>query len=141
MDDTLKIKLYTFTMDCIDHNALAAFYAALIEWTVVFSDDDYACVAPPGSEHGAYPCILFQRNPAYQQPVWPDAPDKQQQMAHLDLAVNDVEKAVQHAIHCGATVAQEQFSDDWRVMFDPEGHPFCLCDLKSVMESEHFALR
>ena len=45
-------------------------------------------------------------------------------MAHLDFAVNDLEKAVQHAINCGATMAAEQFSEGWRVMFDPAGHPF-----------------
>ena len=61
-------------------------------------------------------------------------------MAHLDFAVNDLERAVEHAIQCGASVAAEQFSDDWRVMFDPAGHPFCLCQMKSVMESEHFGL-
>jgi len=45
--------------------------------------------------------------------------------AHLDFAVNDLEEAVQHAINCGATMAAEQFSEEWRVMFDPAGHPFC----------------
>ncbi|NJJ35530.1 glyoxalase/bleomycin resistance/dioxygenase family protein [Clostridioides difficile] len=76
----------------------------------------------------------------YKQPVWPGKPEAQQQMAHMDFAVNDLEKAVQYAIHCGATIAKEQFSDDWKVMFDPAGHPFCLCQMKSVIESSHFAL-
>ena len=67
--------------------------------------------------------------------------DLQQQMAHLDFAVNDLEKAVQHAVRCGAAVAEEQFSDAWRVMLDPAGHPFCLCQMKSMMESACFALR
>ena len=62
-------------------------------------------------------------------------------MAHLDFAVNDLEKAVQHAVRCGAAVAEEQFSDAWRVMLDPAGHPFCLCQMKSMMESACFALR
>lgn len=43
-------------------------------------------------------------------------------------------------IHCGATIANQQFSDVRRVMFDPAGHPFCLCQMKSVIESEHFGL-
>lgn len=73
-------------------------------------------------------------------PVWPDEPEAQQQMAHMDFAVNDLEEAVRHAIDCGATVASEQFSDGWRVMIDPAGHPFCLCQMKSIIESEHFAL-
>lgn len=52
----------------------------------------------------------------------------------------DLDKAVQYAIDCGAAMADKQFSDDWRVMIDPAGHPFCLCQMKSVIESNHFAL-
>ena len=95
---------------------------------------------PPGTNQGAYPSILFQRNPEYQPPVWPEKPEAQQQMAHMDFAVNDLEKAVHHAVQCGARIAEEQFSDHWKVMLDPAGHPFCLCLMKDVIESEHFGL-
>ena len=90
---------------------------------------------------GGYPGITFQQNSEYEPPVWPERSGMQQQMAHLDFAVNDLEKAVQHAVRCGAAVAEEQFSDAWRVMLDPAGHPFCLCQMKSMMESACFALR
>lgn len=140
MNDELKIKMYSFTMDCKDLHELAKFYATLLKWETFFNDEDWACVYPPGTNQGSYPCILFQRNPEYIPPVWPDKPEAQQQMAHLDFAVNDVEKAVEYAIQCGAKVSTEQFSDNWTVMFDPAGHPFCLCQMKSMMESAHFAL-
>lgn len=140
MDDELKIKMYSFTVDCKDPHELAKFYAELLKWEIPFHNKEWACVGAPGTGQGAYPCILFQRNPEYKPPVWPEAPEAQQQMAHVDFAVNDLEKAVQYAIHCGATIADEQFSDDWRVMFDPAGHPFCLCQMKSIIESAHFAL-
>jgi predicted enzyme related to lactoylglutathione lyase len=140
MDDGLKIKMYSFTLDCRDPHELAKFYAALLNWEVIFATEEWACVGVPGSDKGAYPGILFQGNPLYERPVWPDEPEEQQQMAHLDFAVNDLEAAVEYAIHCGATVAEQQFSDHWRVMFDPAGHPFCLCEMKSVMESAGFAL-
>mgnify|MGYP001080568627 FL=1 len=140
MDDELKIKMYSFTVDCKDPHELAKFYAALLKWEIMFADEEWACVCAPGTKQGTYPGILFQRNPEYKPPVWPDEPEAQQQMAHLDFAVNDLEKAVQYAIYCGATIADEQFSDNWRVMFDPAGHPFCLCQMKSIMESEHFGL-
>jgi len=61
-------------------------------------------------------------------------------MAHLDFAVNDLEKAVSHAVNCGAIVADTQYSNEWRVMLDPAGHPFCLCEMKALMESPHFGL-
>ena len=140
MDHGLKIKIYSFTVDCKEPYALAKFYAMLLNWEIVFYDEEWACVGAPEAEQGTYPGITFQRNPEYQPPVWPEEPDAQQQMAHLDFAVNDLEKAVQYAIHCGATVAEEQFSEGWRVMLDPAGHPFCLCQMKEMIESTHFAL-
>lgn len=141
MDHELKIKMYTFTVDCKDPYALAKFYAALLGWEIPFHDTDWACVGAPGTEQGAYPGVMFQRNPGYIPPVWPDEPEAQQQMAHLDFAVNDLEKAVEHAVQCGATIAEKQFSDGWKVMLDPAGHPFCLCRMKEMIESPHFALR
>jgi len=132
MGSELKIKLYAVTLDCKDPHELAKFYAALLGWDIPFYDDEYACVGAPGTKQGEYPGIMFQRDLDYKPPVWPPEPDAQQQMAHIDFAVNDLEKAVGHAIHCGATVADTQFSDDWSVMFDPAGHPFCLCLIKHI---------
>jgi len=140
MKDELKIKMYSFTLDCPDPHALAAFYGQLLQWEVRRFDDDWACVHSPGANQGSYPGILFQRNPEYKPPVWPEEQGTQQQMAHLDFAVNDLERAVEYAIQCGAKVAEQQFSSRWTVMFDPAGHPFCLCEMKSVIESAHFAL-
>ncbi len=140
MDNEVKIKMYSLTIDCIDPHELAKFYADLLKWKIVFQDEDWACVGAPGTQQGAYPGITFQRNPDYKPPVWPEKPGEQQQMAHLDFAVTNLEEAVQHALHCGATIADAQFSDGWKVMLDPAGHPFCLCPMKPVFESEHFAL-
>ena len=141
MGQELNIKLYSFTIDCEDPYELAKFYAKLLRWAIPFYNEDYACLGAPGAGQGAYPGLTFQRNPAYRPPVWPEEPEAQQQMAHLDLAVNDLEEAVRYAVDCGATVAEKQFSDGWRVMLDPAGHPFCLCQMKSVIESDQFALR
>lgn len=140
MDNELKIKMYSFTLDCNDPELLARFYAALLNWEVKVISEDWAFVLAPGRKQGEYPCLLFQRNPEYIPPVWPEEPGAQQQMAHIDIAVNDLEKAVKYAVECGARVAEKQFSDDWTVMFDPAGHPFCLCRMKSLIESDNFAL-
>lgn len=140
MEQGPKIKTYSFTMDCQDPHALAEFYAALLKWDLAFYNEEWACIGAPGKEQGAYPGLTFQRNPEYQPPVWPAEGKAQQQMAHLDLAVDDLEKAVAYAIECGATKAEKQFSSDWTVMLDPAGHPFCLCQMKAVMESPQFAL-
>lgn len=132
--------MYSFTVDCKEPYELAKFYAKLLNWEIPYHNEEYACIGASGIEQGVYPGITFQRNTEYIPPVWPEKPEAQQQMAHLDFAVNDLEKAVQYAIQCGATIAEEQFSDGWRVMFDPAGHPFCLCQMKEIIESPHFAL-
>ncbi len=140
MDDELKIKMSAFTLDCKYPHELAKFYAVLLKWEIPFYDEDYAIVGAPGTKKGAYPGITLQRNPEYKPPVWSEEPQAQQQMAHIDFAVNDLEKAVQYAIQCGAIIADKQFSGRWTVMFDPAGHPFCLCQMKRIFESPHFAL-
>lgn len=141
MERKLSIKMNAFTLDCKDHLALANFYAALLNWEIPFHDENYAVVGAPGAGQGAYPGITLQRNPDYQPPVWPEEPDAQQQMAHIDFVVTDLTKAVAYAVSCGAKVADKQFADNWTVLFDPAGHPFCLCELKHVFESADFALR
>ncbi len=45
---------------------------------------------------------------------------------HLDLQVDDLELAAEHATQAGATLADFQPQDDVRVFLDPVGHPFCL---------------
>ncbi len=141
MDNKPNIKLYAVTLDCKDPLELAKFYAALLSWDVVpVQGDEYVVIAPPGAHQGAYPGITFQKNPDYVPPVWPEEAGKQQQMAHMDFAVDDLEQAVAHAVQCGAAVANRQFTGDWTVMLDPEGHPFCLCRAEQLFKSAHFAL-
>ena len=126
MEPELKIKMYSFTVDCKVPYELAKFYADLLKWEISFYDEDWACVGAPGTAQGAYPGILFQRNPAYEPPVWPEKPGAQQQMAHLDFHVQDVEEGVRYALSCGASISEYQYDDRWRVMIDPAGHPFCI---------------
>lgn len=140
MADDLQIKLYAFTLDCRNPYELAKFYAALLGWEIAFHDEEFACVGAPGKAQGAYPGILFQKNAQHEAPVWPQTLGTQQQQAHMDFAVNDLEQAVRHAISCGAKPAEKQFSDSWCVMLDPAGHPFCLCSMKPVIDSPEFAL-
>jgi hypothetical protein len=46
---------------------------------------------------------------------------------HLDIVVEDLAVAGEHAIAAGAVLADNQPQDDVRVYLDPAGHPFCLC--------------
>jgi predicted enzyme related to lactoylglutathione lyase len=140
MKDELKIKMYAFTLDSKEPYALAKFYATLLHWDIPYTDDEYTYVCAPGTAQGEYPGITIQKNPDFLPPIWPAKPDAQQQMAHLDFAVNDLEQAVSYAVECGAKISEAQFSDSWKVLFDPEGHPFCLCNLHHIFHTEKFGL-
>jgi hypothetical protein len=59
-------------------------------------------------------------------PTWPGRSGEQLMLAHLDIAVDDLEAAGAHAVAAGAEVAEHQPQDDVRVCLDPAGHPFCL---------------
>jgi catechol 2,3-dioxygenase-like lactoylglutathione lyase family enzyme len=105
-----------------DPQALAAFYARLLGWTVVDNQPFWAMVRPPSGGTG----LSFQHEPDYIPPVWPAASGEQQMMSHLDIAVEDLDAGVAWAMEAGAKLADFQPQEHVRVMLDPAGHPFCL---------------
>jgi catechol 2,3-dioxygenase-like lactoylglutathione lyase family enzyme len=105
-----------------DPQALGAFYARLLGWTVVENEPTWVMVRPLEGGTG----LSFQYEKGYVPPVWPTAPSEQQMMLHLDIAVEDHNEGVTWAVDAGATVAAYQPQDDVCVMLDPAGHPFCL---------------
>ena len=121
---SLNLVGWNVVLDSDNANELSKFYEKLLGWTR-FPGEEYTVLA--NVEQQGFPTwITFQQADDYVPPVWPAAIDEQQQMAHLDFHVEDVEEAVKHALSCGATMAENQFEDGWRVMIDPAGHPFCL---------------
>lgn len=106
-----------------DPGVLARFYAGLLGWRIGHEEPGTAVVA--ASPQG--PFLVFQRADGYRAPRWPPAEGQQRPMMHLDFQVGDLEEAVAEAVALGATVAGHQPQEDVRVMFDPAGHPFCLC--------------
>jgi hypothetical protein len=46
---------------------------------------------------------------------------------HFDFQVGDLDSAVAEALALGASLAEHQPQKNVRVLFDPAGHPFCLC--------------
>lgn len=108
----------SFVFDCPDAGALASFYGALLGWEVEASDD-WADIRTDGN------CISFQQIEGYTPPAWPgqDAP----QQLHLDVMVEDLDAAEAAVLELGATKADHQPGETFRVFLDPAGHPFCLC--------------
>jgi len=110
-------------LEAPDPAALAGFYSRLLDWPVVHEEPGTAIVKPP-QDH-VY--VVFQQADGYVPPTWPPAADAQRTMMHIDVEVADLDMAVEDAVALGARLAEHQPQDHVRVMFDPAGHPFCLC--------------
>ncbi|HMD94479.1 MAG TPA: VOC family protein [Trebonia sp.] len=108
-----------FVIDCPDPGALAAFYGAMLDWTVKVSADWAEIRRDDGQ------CISFQQVEDYTPPRWPGQGVPQQM--HLDVIVDDLEDAEAAVLGLGATKPEHQPGTSFRVFLDPAGHPFCLC--------------
>ncbi|MFK0157283.1 VOC family protein [Streptomyces sp. NPDC090493] len=106
-----------------DPALLARFYSELLEWPIVHEEPGTVVVAPP--QGAVY--IVFQEAAGYLRPAWPPVDGEQRAMMHLDFQVADLDGAVAEAVAKGAVLAPDQPQDHVRVLFDPAGHPFCLC--------------
>lgn len=103
--------------DVPDAHAAVLFWSRVLGDPVTYDQDGMAMLG------GARP-LLFQQVENYVAPQWPD-PAKPQQ-GHLDLEVEDIEKAEAAALAAGA-VKLPGGGQTFRVYADPAGHPFCLC--------------
>jgi predicted enzyme related to lactoylglutathione lyase len=109
----------SIVIDCPDPAALAAFYAAMLDWKVETFPDHVDVRAEYGQ------CITFQQVEAYTPPKWPTQEVPQQM--HLDVIVDDLDTAETAVLDFGATKHHHQPGTSFRVFLDPAGHPFCLC--------------
>ena len=115
---TAIARLAMVTLDTADPAASAAFWSGILGWDVTYSEGDYAMLTGPSNALG------FGRIEGYVAPEWPNENGSKQ--FHFDLAVDDLDAAQEAAVELGATVADPQPSETWRVLLDPSGHPFCL---------------
>ena len=120
----LHLAGWNVVLDSDRADELSAFYERLLGWTR-FKGEEYTVLVDL-EQTGTPTWITIQQADDYLPPVWPAAPEEQQQMAHLDFHVADVEEGVKLALSCGASMSEVQFDDRWRVMLDPAGHPFCI---------------
>lgn len=117
---TTEVKMTS--IDCDDPRAEAAFWSGLLGWQVVAVEDEYAMLVPPDGG----PALGFGRVEDFARPTWPD--ERGTKQFHLDLGCDDVAASEARALELGATLAEPQPGDTWRVLLDPAGHPFCLTD-------------
>ena len=104
------------TIDCRDPNAVAAFYAALLDRPVIWEAGVWVVV---GRTVANEPHLVFQR-------VSDPTPGKPKM--HVDVHTDDLDAAIARAVELGATRGDEvsEHGMTWHVMRDVEGNPFCL---------------
>lgn len=126
----MAIAKYSLTaLNCPDPVELANFYSQISGFEVVVAHRD-----KDGQPQWVelvdvdQTRIAFQKIDKYLKPTWPEGPVPQQ--AHLDFDVSDLDVAEQLILKIGAVKSSIQPSsnpdDNFRVYFDPAGHPFCL---------------
>jgi hypothetical protein len=106
-------------LECTDPAALIRFWAAMLDGEMAFETPDFCAVKSGPIYLGAV------RVDGYRPPTWPS--NERSQQLHLDLAVEDLDRAEHEAMRLGATKETRQSDPErFRVFRDPAGHPFCL---------------
>lgn len=114
-------RLASVSFDCPDPSLLADFYGAVLGLPRVYESPDGGVV----SLSDGRVAVTMMRTADHVAPTWPSS--RQQQQVHLDIMVDDLERAVARTLALGASEAEHQPAPSaWRVLLDPAGHPFCL---------------
>ena len=107
---------YTTVVDATDPAALARFWAAVLDYPIVYEAPDEVVVAK--DEH-SYPGLIFV--------LVPEAKSVKNRL-HIDLNPDDQAAEVERIVGLGATRADIGQGDEvsWVVLADPEGNEFCV---------------
>ncbi len=122
----MTIAINSLTVDSRDPRAVAAFWAAALDWPILYDSDDEVMIAPFDERTPGVVPVLFLKNPD----------DKRvKNRWHFDLAPQDQAAEVVRLEGLGARRADiGQGEVEWVVMADVEGNEFCV--LKSLPKEE-----
>lgn len=114
---------------------MAQFYADVFRWQVADRDEPSSRSGGAGwilmRQPDGGPTVSLQAEPWYQAPTWPEEEGVQTKMMHFEVVVDDLEAAIRLVLRAGGRIAvhqpRDRDLDRLRIMLDPAGHPFCLC--------------
>jgi hypothetical protein len=134
----MALRWYTVVVDCADVRAQARWWAAALDWELVYDADDEAVVVPP---HLANDDPIPPERWASTAPglVFVPVPEGKtvKNRLHLDLAphtTQDRDAEIQRLLDLGARradVGQDRGSVSWEVLQDPEGNEFCVLSARA----------
>ncbi|MGW5277192.1 VOC family protein [Streptomyces sp. NPDC004044] len=118
-------KTSVLVLDCAEPEALAEFYASLLDAEIqVMSDPDFVALVGHNGVH-----LAIRRDHGYAPPSWPRPEDAQQAHLRILVAHDDLDEAEREAVSLGAMPIDTKDSSGPRgVRFyaDPAGHSFSL---------------
>ena len=121
-------------IDCADPINLGNFYSSItgLKVDITTENTDSNIVWVELKDNQGIPKLAFQKVANYKAPTWPEGPIPQQ--LHLDFAVKNLDETEIELLKIGAIKTEFQpgspksndYSTEFRVYLDPEGHPFCI---------------
>ena len=132
---TQDLTIGDLMIDCADAGRARDFWASLTGWKKTAA---FGCLA---LKTDVLTILFAETDIPHAPPVWPEEPGAQQKQFHLDLAVDNLRRAVKKAIRLGGARPAKQYNNTREIvtMLDPDGHPFCLSQKskrKSKKQSE-----
>jgi hypothetical protein len=108
-------------VDSRDPEALAAFWAAVLDYRVLSREEGAVEIGPEAGFGGAAPTLVFA-------PVPDPTPGKVRLHIDLNPTDRDQDAELERLLGLGATRADvgQTGEESWRVLADPEGNEFCL---------------
>ncbi|MCW2699073.1 MAG: Glyoxalase/bleomycin resistance protein/dioxygenase [Blastococcus sp.] len=108
-------------VDCRDPEALAAFWAAVLDYRVLSREDGAVEIGPEAGFGGAAPTLVFG-------PVPDPTPGKLRWHIDVNATDRDQDAELERLLSLGATPADvgQTGEQGWHVLADPEGNVFCL---------------
>jgi Glyoxalase-like domain len=111
---------WSVVVDCADIRAQARFWAAVLDYPILYEDDVEIVV---GRDDHTWPALTFLRVPEGK---------SVKNRLHIDLAPDDQDAEVRRLEGLGASRADIGQGDvSWVVMADPEGNEFCVLTARS----------
>ena len=108
-------------IDCHDPEALAGFWAAVLDYRVLSSEADEVEIGPAAGFGGPAPTLVFGRV---------SEPKTGKLRLHIDVSPTDRDQddELQRLLDLGARPADvgQTGEETWHVLQDPEGNEFCL---------------
>jgi hypothetical protein len=125
----MPTRLVHLVIDANDPSALAAFWAAALDWEVTLDEPDEAVVEPPGFTYPGVAALPLVFVPVPERKVG-------RNRVHLDLASassQDQAGTIRRLLDLGAARTDIGQGDvPWEVLADPEGNEFCVLDPRPV---------